>query len=184
MGLIFSNIWDKLFNKLKDVRMVMVGLDAAGKTTIMYKMKLGETPKTIPTIGFNVETIEYKKLTMTIWDIGGQDKLRGLWHHYYENTQALIYVVDSADIDRMDIAREELFKALNSLELENAPLLVYANKQDLPEALTPDQIIEKLNLRSLKGRSWLVQGTTGTEGKGLTEGLDWMAETLYKQSKK
>ncbi len=181
MGQLFSNLWDKLFKKLKDIRMVMVGLDAAGKTTIMYKMKLGETPKTIPTIGFNVETIEYKKLSITLWDIGGQDILRPLWKHYYENAQAVIYVVDSSDIERLDLAKKELDMILNDDNLKGAPLLVYANKQDLTYALSPNELIEKLELNKIKGRDWLVQGTSAVLGKGLTEGLDWMAKALMKK---
>lgn len=89
-----------------------VGLDAAGKTTILYKLKLGEVVTTIPTIGFNVETVEYKNVNFTVWDVGGQDKIRPLWRHYYQNTQGLIFVVDSNDRDRIGEAREELTKML------------------------------------------------------------------------
>ena len=74
-----------------------VGLDAAGKTTILYKLKLGEVVTTIPTIGFNVETVHYKNITFTVWDVGGQDKIRPLWRHYYEDAQGLIFVVDSTN---------------------------------------------------------------------------------------
>merc|ERR1712203_1094112 len=83
------------------MRILMVGLDAAGKTTILYKLKLGEVVTTIPTIGFNVETVEYKNINFTVWDVGGQDKIRPLWRHYYQNTNGIIFVVDSADADRM-----------------------------------------------------------------------------------
>merc|ERR1711870_176385 len=79
MGSIFA----KLYNPKKEMRILMVGLDAAGKTTILYKLKLGEIVTTIPTIGFNVETVEYKKINFTVWDVGGQDKIRPLWRHYY-----------------------------------------------------------------------------------------------------
>jgi len=106
----------------------MVGLDAAGKTTILYKLKLGEVVTTIPTIGFNVETVDYKNISFTVWDVGGQDKIRLLWRHYYQNTQGLIFVVDSNDRDRIDDAREELHKMLSEEELKEAVLLVFANK--------------------------------------------------------
>lgn len=85
-----------------------VGLDAAGKTTILYKLKLGEIVTTIPTIGFNVETVEYKNISFTVWDVGGQDKIRPLWRHYYQNTQGLIFVVDSSDVKRIQEAENEL----------------------------------------------------------------------------
>eukprot|EP00438_Fugacium_kawagutii_P031883 Skav227551 [mRNA] locus=scaffold3241:16650:24247:+ [translate_table: standard] len=121
--------------------------EAAGKTTILYKLKLGEVVTTIPTIGFNVETVEYKNLSFTVWDVGGQDKIRPLWRHYYQGTNGLIYVVDSNDRDRVEDAREELNKMLNEVgscvdalggkheamqdEMRDAVLLVFANKQVL-----------------------------------------------------
>lgn len=90
--------------------MDLVGLDAAGKTTILYKLKLGEIVTTIPTIGFNVETVEYKNICFTVWDVGGQDKIRPLWRHYFQNTQGLIFVVDSNDRERITEAQDELQK--------------------------------------------------------------------------
>merc|ERR1719281_214479 len=110
----------------------MLGLDAAGKTTILYKIKLGEVVTTIPTVGFNVEEVQYKNLRMTVWDVGGQDKIRKLWRHYYQGTQGLIFVVDSSDRDRIEDAREELQKMLREEEMHEAAVLVFANKQDLP----------------------------------------------------
>merc|ERR1712124_117358 len=101
----------------KEQRILMVGLDAAGKTTILYKLKLGEVVTTIPTIGFNVETVEYKNIRFTVWDVGGQDKIRKLWRHYYQGTQGLIYVVDSNDRDRVEDSREELAKILSEDEM-------------------------------------------------------------------
>merc|ERR1711988_815542 len=93
MGLAFGKLFSKLFGK-KDVRILMVGLDAAGKTTILYKLKLGEIVTTIPTIGFNVETVEYKNISFTVWDVGGQDKIRPLSRHSFQNPQGLIFLVD------------------------------------------------------------------------------------------
>merc|ERR1711959_453887 len=99
--------FDKWFGK-KEMRILMLGLDAAGKTTILYKLKLGEVVASVPTIGFNMESVEYKKTKLSVWDIGGQHKIRALWRHYYENTDALIYVVDSSDTERIELAKEEL----------------------------------------------------------------------------
>ncbi|KAL4866465.1 ADP-ribosylation factor family-domain-containing protein [Aspergillus spectabilis] len=131
MGIAISRLFDRLWGK-KEMRILMVGLDAAGKTTILYKLKLGEIVTTIPTIGFNVETVEYKNIQFTVWDVGGQDKIRPLWRHYFQNTQGIIFVVDSNDRDRIVEAREELQRMLNEDELRDALLLVFANKQDLP----------------------------------------------------
>merc|ERR1712193_121136 len=112
MGLSVSSLFNRLFGK-KQMRILMVGLDAAGKTTILYKLKLGEIVTTIPTIGFNVETVEYKNICFTVWDVGGQDKIRPLWRHYFQNTQGLIFVVDSNDRERITEAQEELQRMLN-----------------------------------------------------------------------
>lgn len=158
----------------------MVGLDAAGKTTILYKLKLGEIVTTIPTIGFNVETVEYKNICFTVWDVGGQDKIRPLWRHYFQNTQGLIFVVDSNDRERCVEASEELQKMLQEDELREAVLLVFANKQDLPNAMNASELTEKLSLNSLRNRKWYIQATCATQGQGLYEGLDWLSNELSK----
>mmetsp|Transcript_4965 Transcript_4965/g.5853 ORF Transcript_4965/g.5853 Transcript_4965/m.5853 type:complete len:159 (-) Transcript_4965:116-592(-) len=158
MGSYISTIWTKFTSK-KDMRILMVGLDAAGKTTILYKFKLGDVVTTIPTIGFNTETVEYKNIKFTVWDVGGQYKIRLLWRHYYENTQAIIYVVDSNDSERIEEAREELAGMLADDTLKDAALLVFANKQDLPGAQTSTEIAEGLGLHTLKGRKWFIQAT-------------------------
>merc|ERR1712214_189306 len=127
MGSFFATALEKLKGK-QDKRIVMVGLDAAGKTTILYKLRLGEVVNTIPTIGFNVETVQYKNINFTVWDVGGQEKIRPLWRHYYQGTQGLIFVVDSNDRDRAEDAHEELMKTLDADEMCDAVLLVFANK--------------------------------------------------------
>lgn len=182
MGLFFSKLWSKILGK-KEVRLLMVGLDAAGKTTILYQLKIGETVKTIPTIGFNVETLDYKGLNFTVWDVGGQDKIRVLWKHYYQGTDGLIFVVDSNDKERIDEAADELKKMLNEDELKDAVLLVMANKQDIKGALSTSEVTDKLGLPKIKNRKWMVQGTSAISGLGLREGLDWLAEELLKMKK-
>jgi len=177
MGLSVSSLFNRLFGK-KNMRILMVGLDAAGKTTILYKLKLGEIVTTIPTIGFNVETVEYKNISFTVWDVGGQDKIRPLWRHYFTNTQGLIFVVDSNDRERIAEAAAELKKMVNEDELKDSVVLVFANKQDLPQALSVSEMTEKLELNNLKGRKWYIQSTCATQGTGLYEGLDWLSNAL------
>merc|ERR1712194_198370 len=151
---------------------------------ILYKLKLGEVQATIPTIGFNVETVTYKSISFTVWDVGGQDKIRPLWKHYYHNTQGIIFVVDSNDserinneYDREDNAHFELNSMLQEDELKDAALLVLANKQDLPQAMSVNECTEKLGLNQLRNRDWYIQSTCATTG----EGLDWLANTLNKK---
>jgi len=179
MGLTLSSVFGRLFGK-KQMRILMVGLDAAGKTTILYKLKLGEIVTTIPTIGFNVETVEYKNICFTVWDVGGQDKIRPLWRHYFQNTQGLIFVVDSNDRERITEAQEELQKMLQEDELREATLLVFANKQDLPNAMTASELTDKLGLQNLRNRRWYIQATCAVQGHGLYEGLDWLSAELSK----
>merc|ERR1711925_43681 len=161
-----------------EAKILMVGLDAAGKTTILYKFKLGEIVTTIPTIGFNVETVEYRNISFTVWDVGGQDKIRRLWRYYYQNTQCLIFVVDSNDRDRIEVARDELAQMLGEDEMRDAVLLVFANKQDLPNSQTAAEVTDKLGLHNLRNRQWFIQSACATTGDGLYEGLDWMSRTL------
>jgi len=162
----------------RDMRILMVGLDAAGKTTVLYKLKLGEIVTTIPTIGFNVETVKYKNINFTVWDVGGQDKIRPLWRHYYQNTEGVIYVVDSNDRERIDEAALELQKVLREDELREATLLVLCNKQDLPNAMSVAEVTDKLGLHSLRSRQWYIQATCACSGDGLYEGLDWLSQAM------
>merc|ERR1712118_206051 len=177
MGLAFTKLFAKLGYK-KEMRILMVGLDNAGKTTILYKLKLGEVVTTIPTIGFNVETVEYKNISFNVWDIGGQDKIRKLWRYYYANTQGLIFVIDSNDRDRIEDARLELAQMLAEDEMRDAVVLIFANKQDLPNSMTAAEVTEKLGLHNMRSRKWFIQSTCATTGDGLYEGLDWMSRTL------
>jgi len=120
---IMGSIFAKLFGN-KEMRVLMLGLDSAGKTTILYKLKLGQNVSTIPTVGFNVETVTFKKVKFNVWDVGGQDKIRPLWRHYFAGTQALIFVVDSSDHERIEEARTELMHIITDREMKDAVLLV------------------------------------------------------------
>nr|XP_033718687.1 ADP-ribosylation factor 4-like [Tursiops truncatus] len=171
MGLTFFSLFSHLFGR-KQMCILMVGLDAAGRTTILYKLKLGEIVTTIPTTGFNVETVEYKNICFTVWDVDGQDKIRHLWRHYFQNTQGLIFVVDSNDCERIQKGAEELHKMLQEDELRDAALLLFANKQDLPNATAIREMTDILGLQSLRNRTWYVQATCATQGTSLHEGLD------------
>jgi ADP-ribosylation factor protein 1 len=186
MGKFFSKLFEKLVSKTP-MRILMVGLDAAGKTTLLYKLKLGEVVTTIPTIGFNVESVEYRNVEFTVWDIGGQHKIRALWRHYYQNTQGIIFVVDSNDRERIDqtndgdtSAKDELHRMLVEDDLRDAVLLVFANKQDMPHAMSVNEVSERLGLATLHKRKWHVQPACATSGDGLYEGLDWLTNALKK----
>jgi small GTP-binding protein len=167
------------FGQQKNTKILLLGLDGAGKTTLIYKLKLGEFLSTIPTIGFNVEAIKYKKLNMTVWDLGGQKSIRDLWRHYYENTDALIFIIDSCDKERLELAKEELHHLMEADELKRVPVLVFANKQDMG-IMTVSEIMSKLDMRKLN-TSWQVQGCSAVSGDGVYDGLDWLNNEMEKK---
>ncbi|KAK1338189.1 hypothetical protein QTO34_001303 [Cnephaeus nilssonii] len=179
MGNIFANLFKGLFGK-KEMRILMVGLDASGKTTILYKLKLGEVVTTVPTIGFNLETVEYKNISFVVWDVHSQDKSRVFWSQYCPGRHGLIFVVDSTDHERMDEARQEMMRMMT--ELKDVVLLVLANKQDLPNAMNTAEITDKLGLHSLHNRNWYLQATSAITGAGLYEGLDWLSNQFQNQN--
>lgn len=181
MGLFESKFYNKIKNALQKSepkRILLLGLDAAGKTTILYKLKINEFVTTIPTIGFNLEEVKYKNLKMTIWDVGGQDNIRKLWKHYYNGCMALIFVVDASDRSRIEEAQDELHKLLNEEELNGIPVLIYSNKQDSEYAMNTKEIVEKLCLYMVKSRPWYIQPSCATNGMGIYEGLDWLATVI------
>ncbi|KAM0794398.1 ADP-ribosylation factor 6 [Usnea florida] len=186
MGGSVSKIMSKIFGS-REMRLLMLGLDAAGKTTILYKLKLNSDITTIPTVGFNVETVTYKNVKFNVWDVGGQDKIRPLWRHYYSGTQGLIFVIDSNDRSRIKEAKEELHKIIQDREMREALLLVFANKQDIPGAMKVPEVIERLELTKLsakelkenrKERIWSVMPSVATSGDGLFEGLEWLSKNI------
>jgi ADP-ribosylation factor 1/2 len=177
-SLLFASLWGK-----KETRILMVGLDAAGKTSILYKLKLGDIETTIPTIGFRVETLKFKSITFTAWDLGGQGSIQHLWRHFplsinSHNISSVIFVVDSVYSERVEDSREELLKMMDNDYLRDAVLLVFANKQDLPNAMNVTELTEKLGLQSLRRRDWHVQGCCALTGDGLYEGLEWISQRL------
>eukprot|EP01121_Diplochlamys_sp_Union-15-3_P020907 TRINITY_DN8306_c0_g1_i1.p1 TRINITY_DN8306_c0_g1~~TRINITY_DN8306_c0_g1_i1.p1 ORF type:complete len:217 (-),score=28.20 TRINITY_DN8306_c0_g1_i1:51-671(-) len=161
------------------VRTVMLGLDSAGKTTILYKMALGEKIETIPTIGFNIELVRVGDFSLEVWDVGGQSKIRSLWRHYYQLTTAVIFVIDSSDTDRFPEAKEELDSLLKQESLKDAIFLILCNKQDMEKAATATDICKFLNLGEAK-QSWFVQGCSATKGDAsdLMEGFNWLSEMI------
>ncbi|XP_064597580.1 uncharacterized protein LOC135464031 [Liolophura sinensis] len=186
MGKILSRL-QEIFGEfhLTPARLIMVGLDGAGKTTILYKIKLDdEDIETLPTVGFNVETVTVcKNVTFTVWDVGGQEKLRRLWSMYFKGSHGILFVVDSSDKERMTEARDELQKICKAEELKGVPMIVIANKQDVKGAMSTSKVADWLNLGKIKDRYWCVQGACATRGEGLIESMTTMA-TLVKNYKK
>ncbi|CAN0342640.1 unnamed protein product [Lampetra fluviatilis] len=183
MGLLASRVaslLDGMFTQ--QARVLLLGLDAAGKTSILYKLKLDESVVTIPTIGFNVETVQpIRNVTFTVWDVGGQQKIRALWRHYFQNADGLLFVLDSADRERFPEALEELDAILDSPEMTRVPFVLLANKQDLPRAAGTAEVAEAMQAvkaRTRHGREWLVQGCCARTGEGLLEGVGQLSRFI------
>lgn len=162
------------------MRIIMVGLDNAGKTALMYRIKLNELITTIPTIGFNVETLEVEGVSMTIWDVGGQSRVRSLWKHYYQGTNGIIFVVDSSDPARIEEARTEMWRFHDEIsdreDMADVAFLVFANKQDDSAAMSVAEVAGMLGLKDMfKQRHWHVEGTSAITSEGILDGLKWLS---------
>ncbi|XP_077068441.1 putative ADP-ribosylation factor-like protein 5C isoform X2 [Siphateles boraxobius] len=172
MGLLFAKLMTVFGDR--EHKVIIVGLDNAGKTTILYQFLTKEAVQTSPTIGSNVEEIAVKKTRFLVWDIGGQENLRATWNSYYCNTEIIILVVDSTDRERLTVTKEELHRMLAHEDLQNASVLVLANKQDMKNSMSAAEISQSLTLSSLTARSWHVQACCALTGEGLPASLDWM----------
>eukprot|EP00794_Sanderia_malayensis_P009312 gene9312-10294_t len=157
----------------KPFQIVMIGLDEAGKTSILYRLKLNELVPTAPTAAFNMERVKLAKNTrLSIWDVGGSENIRPLWRTYMRQADGLIFVVDSTDRKRIEEIKEELIIALESCKKERVPVLIFANKQDLDFALDPQELIDLLDLNSLSAKHpWLVQTSSAKTGDGVKDGF-------------
>mmetsp|Transcript_57647 Transcript_57647/g.134923 ORF Transcript_57647/g.134923 Transcript_57647/m.134923 type:complete len:222 (+) Transcript_57647:68-733(+) len=178
MGAQFSTWW-----KAPPAKVVMLGLESAGKSTIMSKMTAGEAAITIPTIGFTVETIRTSGLELLSWNVGGRDRIRPLWRHFLTKVSAIVFVVDSNDRERVEDARQELDRILFEEQVQRVPLLVIANKQDMPHALSTTELADKLGLHCIRDRMWYIQDCVAADGKGIAEGFGWLAATLTRDFK-
>eukprot|EP00891_Asterochloris_glomerata_P001300 jgi/Astpho2/1300/e_gw1.00024.76.1_t len=172
MGLL--TIIRKVKRREKEIRILMVGLDNAGKTTIVKRINGEDTSTVSPTLGFNIKTMQFHDGRLNIWDVGGQKTLRSYWRNYYEQTDAMIWVVDSADTQRLQDCRQELHGLLKEERLAGASLLIFANKQDIQGALTAEQIEQALDLQAMGTRHWRVIACSAVSGAGLLDGFEWV----------
>ncbi|XP_036419352.1 ADP-ribosylation factor-like protein 11 [Colossoma macropomum] len=164
---------------LKTRQVVLMGLDSAGKSTLLYRIHRGVVMQTSPTIGFNVVTLELdKKTVFTVWDIGGQGSMRANWKYYLENCEALVFVVDAGDRTRMEEAKTALKKVLSDHNMADIPLMVLANKSDLPDAMTVSEVSKQLDMDSYKDRVWEIQACSALRGQGLQQAFQSVAKLI------
>ncbi|KAM4860269.1 ADP-ribosylation factor-like protein 11 [Thomomys bottae] len=162
-----------------EAQVVMMGLDSAGKTTILYKLKGHQQVETVPTVGFNVEPLETPgHMSLILWDVGGQTQLRATWKNYLEGTDILVYVLDSTDEARLPEAVAELTEVLEDPNMTCVPFLVLANKQESPDALPLLEIRNRLGLERFLNHCWELRGCSALTGEGLTEALQSLRSLL------
>ncbi len=176
MGLI--TFLKKMKKAQEEAKILVLGLDCAGKTTILKAFADEDIQKIKPTEGFNVKNLKVDGFNLSVWDLGGQKILRQFWSNYFSKTNAIIYVIDSADEDRLAEAGIELEQLLEETDLKNVPVLVFANKQDLGLALDPQEITEALKLNNITDRKWNIMACSAKKNEGLQDGFEWVIQTL------
>ncbi|KAM5171971.1 ADP-ribosylation factor-like protein 3 [Mantella aurantiaca] len=165
------------------VRIVLLGLDNAGKTTILTRLALEEASSITPTQGFNIKSVQSQGLKLSVWDIGGQRSIRSHWKRYLGSTDLLIYVVDSADRKRFEETGQELAELVGEDSLLGVPLLVFANKQDLLTAASAADIAAGLNLHTYRDRTWQIQACSALSGEGIQDGMNWICKNIAAKKK-
>ena len=183
MGFIFSKILEFFTKNRDNFKIIILGMQNAGKTTILYHLSLGLFVQTTPTIGSNVEELKYNNISIQAWDLGGQESARSFWDAYFINTDAVIFVIDSQDTEYSEESKEEFKKLLTNSKLNNAIILIFANKQDLLGAKNINQLIEEYEFNKIKNHIWKIQPCSAVKGEGLLDGLKWLSEQLVSRGK-
>ncbi|KAF5195170.1 Adp-ribosylation factor [Thalictrum thalictroides] len=189
MFTLFYGLWKYIFSKT-EFHVLILGIDKAGKTTLLEKLKAlysnleGLPPdRIVPTVGLNIGRIEASKEKLVFWDLGGQVGLRTIWEKYYEEAHAVIYVIDAACPSRFEDSKSALEKILRHQDLLGAPLLIVANKQDLAGAVSAEELARYLDLKELDERLYMFEAVSTYDGTGIKDGVDWLVEVMERSKR-
>ncbi|KAL5727611.1 hypothetical protein ACHQM5_000790 [Ranunculus cassubicifolius] len=189
MFTLFSGLWEYIFSKT-EFHILILGVDKAGKTTLLEKLKAlysnleGLPPdRIVPTVGLNIGRIEASKTKLVFWDLGGQVGLRAIWEKYFEEAHAVIYVIDAACPARFEDSKSALEKVLRHHDLHGAPLLILANKQDLNGAESAEEVSRYLDLKELDDRLHMFEAVSAYDGTGIKDGVDWLVEVMERSKR-
>ncbi|CAM9457320.1 unnamed protein product [Discosporangium mesarthrocarpum] len=187
---LLAGLWRYLFSKT-EINVLILGLDYAGKTTLLEQMKglfkkvQGIPPHKIPpTVGLNVGKMDFGGCKLTFWDLGGQVRVRSLWEKYYADANGFIFVMDSADVGRFEEARMAFDTVREQGELHGVPLMMFANKQDLPEAIPASDISVQFDVQTITKVAFRLQPCSGLTCDGITEGIQWMVEEAKRRARR
>ena len=178
MGFILSKIIEFFTKSRNNFKIIILGMQNAGKTTILYRLSLGQIVKTTPTIGSNVEELTYNNVKFQAQDLCGQESTRSVWDVYYMNTDAVVYVIDSQDDEYFEESKAQFHKLIHNQTLKNATILIFANKQDLPGSKDVNKLVQDYEFFKIKDHVWHIQPCSALKGEGLVTGIKWLSEQL------
>ncbi|KAL7108415.1 hypothetical protein ACP275_06G111100 [Erythranthe tilingii] len=186
---LFYGFWKYMLSKT-EFHVLILGIDKAGKTTLLEKLKAqysnseGLPPdRIVPTVGLNIGRVEASNTKLVFWDLGGQPGLRSIWEKYYEEAHAVIYVIDAACPSRFEDSKSALEKVLRHEDLQGAPLLVIANKQDLDDAVSAEELAQYLDLKKLDERVYTFQAVSAIDGLGIKESVNWLVDSMERSKR-
>ncbi|OWM75627.1 ADP-ribosylation factor-related protein 1 [Punica granatum] len=186
---LFYGLWKYMFSKT-EFHILILGIDKSGKTTLLEKLKSiysnleGLPPdRIVPTVGLNIGRVALPNAKLVFWDLGGQPGLRSIWEKYYEEAHAVVFVIDAACPSRFEDSKSALEKVLRNDELQGAPVLILANKQDLPEAVSTEELARYLDLKKLDERVSMYEAVSAYDGLGIRESVEWLVEVMERSKR-
>ncbi|KAK4799558.1 hypothetical protein SAY86_024923 [Trapa natans] len=186
---LFYGLWKYMFSK-KEFHVLVLGIEKSGKTTLLEKLKSlysnleGLPPdRIVPTVGLNVGRVELPNAKLVFWDLGGQPGLRSIWEKYYEEAHAVVFVIDASCPSRFEDSKSALEKVLRNDDLQGAPLLILANKQDLPEAVSTEELALYLDMKKLDERVSMYEAVSAYDGLGIRESVEWLVEVMERSKR-
>ncbi|CEF59570.1 ADP-ribosylation factor-like protein 8 [Strongyloides ratti] len=169
----------------EEMELTLVGLQYSGKTTFVNVIARDQfSEDMIPTVGFNMRKITKGNVTIKLWDIGGQPRFRSMWERYCRGVNAIVFLVDAADEEKMEAAKNELMQLLERPQLDGIPVLVLGNKRDLPGALDEQQLIDKMNLSTIQNREICCYSISCKDKTNIDITLQWLIQHSNKSPNK